>query len=161
MIPHRHRRKLLRYNLHKEQTATEQPQLSARSRNYPRQGFLVAREQDKGHPGVRAPGHWWTRMVMRRTSLTRWPYTRETTCCSGVKQELRPGISQTGRTSSMSLCTYYQVFDDSQLTCSGACYVIMSKAKGWYIVQRDPRGAGNITPDQSKSGWVPAGEWAG
>ncbi|ORX34205.1 hypothetical protein BD324DRAFT_637089 [Kockovaella imperatae] len=39
----------------------------------------------------------------------------------------------------------------------GATYVILSKAKGWYIVQRDPAGMGNITPDQSKSGWVPAG----
>ena len=35
--------------------------------------------------------------------------------------------------------------------------MILSKAKGWYIVQRDPDGLGGITPDQSKSGWVPAG----
>ena len=98
---------------------------------------------------------------MRRMSLTRLLSTREITCCSAVGQELKPGISQTGRMSSMSLCTYNRAFDDPELTCSGACYVIMSKAKGWYIVQRDPRGAGNITPDQSKSGWVPAGEWAG
>ena len=35
----------------------------------------------------------------------------------------------------------------------------MSKAKGWYIVQKDPGGMGKIIPDQSKSGWVPAGMW--
>ncbi|ORY21850.1 hypothetical protein BCR39DRAFT_552741 [Naematelia encephala] len=39
----------------------------------------------------------------------------------------------------------------------GATFVILSKAKGWYIVQKDPVGSGKIVPDQSKSGWVPAG----
>ncbi|GFZ43211.1 hypothetical protein JCM24511_00930 [Saitozyma sp. JCM 24511] len=39
----------------------------------------------------------------------------------------------------------------------GATFVILSKAKGWYIVQKDPDGLGNIVPDQSRSGWVPAG----
>ncbi|CAD6578322.1 MAG: Adaptor for signal transduction [Tremellales sp. Tagirdzhanova-0007] len=40
----------------------------------------------------------------------------------------------------------------------GATFLILSKTtKGWYIVQKDPVGLGNIVPDQSKSGWVPAG----
>jgi len=37
-------------------------------------------------------------------------------------------------------------------------FVILTKAKGWYIVQKDPDGLGNIIPDQAKSGWVPAGK---
>jgi hypothetical protein len=41
---------------------------------------------------------------------------------------------------------------------SGATFVILSKAKGWYIVQKDPDGMGQIVPDQAKSGWVPAGK---
>jgi hypothetical protein len=41
---------------------------------------------------------------------------------------------------------------------SGATFVILSKAKGWYIVQKDPDGMGKIVPDQAKSGWVPAGK---
>lgn len=40
---------------------------------------------------------------------------------------------------------------------SGACFIIMSKVRGWFIVQRDPAGMGNVIPDQTKSGWVPAG----
>lgn len=35
--------------------------------------------------------------------------------------------------------------------------MILSKAKGWYIVQKDPDGMGKIVPDQALSGWVPAG----
>ena len=40
---------------------------------------------------------------------------------------------------------------------SGSTFVILSKAKGWFIVQKDSDGLGDIVPDQSKSGWVPAG----
>lgn len=39
----------------------------------------------------------------------------------------------------------------------GATFVVMSKAKGWWFVQKDPEGAGNIVSDPSKSAWVPAG----
>ncbi|RXK42458.1 hypothetical protein M231_00012 [Tremella mesenterica] len=39
----------------------------------------------------------------------------------------------------------------------GATFVILSKTKGWYIVQKDPEGTGNIIPEHSRSGWVPAG----
>jgi len=35
--------------------------------------------------------------------------------------------------------------------------VILSRAKGWWVVQRDPTGAGLVNPDTSKQGWVPAG----
>lgn len=33
----------------------------------------------------------------------------------------------------------------------------MSKAKGWWFVQKDPEGAGQIVSDPTKSAWVPAG----
>lgn len=42
---------------------------------------------------------------------------------------------------------------------SGAAFVILNKAKGWVIVQRDPYGMGNIVVDQANSGWVPAGAY--
>jgi hypothetical protein len=38
-----------------------------------------------------------------------------------------------------------------------ATFVVISKARGWWIVQRDPEGRGNLIVDQTKSGWVPAG----
>jgi hypothetical protein len=40
-------------------------------------------------------------------------------------------------------------------------FVILSKAKGWYIVQKDPDGLGQIVPDNTRSGWVPAGKLSG
>jgi hypothetical protein len=36
-------------------------------------------------------------------------------------------------------------------------FIIINKAKGWWVVQRDPEGTGNIVTDSLKSGWVPAG----
>lgn len=41
---------------------------------------------------------------------------------------------------------------------SGATFVILNKAKGWYVVQKDPDGLGDIIPETHKTGWVPAGE---
>jgi hypothetical protein len=46
----------------------------------------------------------------------------------------------------------------ARLICRGAVFVILSKANGWYIVQKDPDGLGQIIPDNTKSGWVPAGK---
>ncbi|KAL7423775.1 hypothetical protein Q5752_001359 [Cryptotrichosporon argae] len=39
----------------------------------------------------------------------------------------------------------------------GSTYVVLSKTKGWWIVQKDPDALGKITPDPTQSGWVPAG----
>lgn len=33
----------------------------------------------------------------------------------------------------------------------------MARARGWWVVQRDPSGQGVVDPDTSKQGWVPAG----
>jgi hypothetical protein len=32
-------------------------------------------------------------------------------------------------------------------------FIIFNKAKGWWVVQRDPNGTGDIVTDSSKSGW--------
>lgn len=37
-------------------------------------------------------------------------------------------------------------------------FIIINKAKGWWVVQKDPEGGGNVVTDSLKSGWVPAGE---
>ena len=50
------------------------------------------------------------------------------------------------------------LFQGSKLTShSGAAFVITSKTKGWYIVQKDSEGRGDIIYDQTRQGWVPAG----
>lgn len=40
---------------------------------------------------------------------------------------------------------------------SGDTFVILSRARGWWVVQRDPTGSGILETDTSKQGWVPAG----
>ena len=40
---------------------------------------------------------------------------------------------------------------------SGDTFIILSRARGWWVVQRDPTGNGILDPDTSKQGWVPAG----
>jgi hypothetical protein len=39
----------------------------------------------------------------------------------------------------------------------GDTFVILSRARGWWVVQRDPTGSGIVDADTSKQGWVPAG----
>lgn len=39
----------------------------------------------------------------------------------------------------------------------GDTFVILSRARGWWVVQRDPSGSGILDTDTSKQGWVPAG----
>lgn len=40
---------------------------------------------------------------------------------------------------------------------SGNTFVILSRARGWWVVQQDPTGSGVVDTDTSKQGWVPAG----
>ncbi|KAI0091726.1 hypothetical protein BDY19DRAFT_983959 [Irpex rosettiformis] len=39
----------------------------------------------------------------------------------------------------------------------GDTFIITSRARGWWVVQRDPAGSGLVEPDPTKQGWVPAG----
>ncbi|GJJ11081.1 hypothetical protein Clacol_005312 [Clathrus columnatus] len=39
----------------------------------------------------------------------------------------------------------------------GDTFIILQRARGWWVVQRDPSGSGIVENDPSKQGWVPAG----
>ncbi|KAJ6469794.1 hypothetical protein C8R47DRAFT_1024008 [Mycena vitilis] len=39
----------------------------------------------------------------------------------------------------------------------GDTFIILSRARGWWVVQRDPTGSGIVDADIVKQGWVPAG----
>ncbi|KAI0766906.1 hypothetical protein BD413DRAFT_142824 [Trametes elegans] len=39
----------------------------------------------------------------------------------------------------------------------GDTFIIVSRARGWWVVQRDPAGTGQVEQDVTKQGWVPAG----
>jgi hypothetical protein len=40
---------------------------------------------------------------------------------------------------------------------SGDAFVIILRARGWWVVQRDPQGTGIVDSDTTQQGWVPAG----
>ncbi|KAI0367034.1 hypothetical protein BV20DRAFT_1055190 [Pilatotrama ljubarskyi] len=39
----------------------------------------------------------------------------------------------------------------------GDTFIIVSRARGWWVVQRDPAGTGQVEQDPARQGWVPAG----
>ena len=47
--------------------------------------------------------------------------------------------------------------DELLVVIRGDTFVIISRARGWWVVQRDPTGSGAVDSDTSKQGWVPAG----
>lgn len=36
-------------------------------------------------------------------------------------------------------------------------FVVLNKAKGWWVVQRDLTASGDVALDETKTGWVPSG----
>ncbi|KAG5647907.1 hypothetical protein DXG03_007831 [Asterophora parasitica] len=55
----------------------------------------------------------------------------------------------------VAIYPYMAEQDDEFDVVVGDTFVILSRARGWWIVQRDPTGSGIVEPD--KQGWVPAG----
>ncbi|KAG6891264.1 hypothetical protein C0995_008516 [Termitomyces sp. Mi166 len=55
----------------------------------------------------------------------------------------------------VAIYPYMAEQDDEFDVVVGDTFVIVSRARGWWIVQRDPTGSGVVEPD--KQGWVPAG----
>jgi hypothetical protein len=60
-------------------------------------------------------------------------------------------------TYAISIYPYIADRNDEFDVAVGATFVVMSKARGWWFVQKDPEGRGNIVSDQMRSAWVPAG----
>ena len=56
----------------------------------------------------------------------------------------------------LCMCPYFCLSMDLTMN-SGDTFVIISRKRGWWAVQRDPAGAGVVDSDTSKQGWVPAG----
>ncbi|WWD18066.1 hypothetical protein CI109_102513 [Kwoniella shandongensis] len=58
-------------------------------------------------------------------------------------------------TYAVAIYPYIADREDEFNVAVGSTYIILSKAKGWYVVQKDPDGLGSMV--DSSSGWVPAG----
>ncbi|KDR80577.1 hypothetical protein GALMADRAFT_222174 [Galerina marginata CBS 339.88] len=68
-----------------------------------------------------------------------------------------PPASSTGVSYAVAIYPYMAEQDDEFDVVVGDTFVILSRARGWWVVQRDPTGSGVVDTDIVKQGWVPAG----
>ncbi|CAL1714792.1 unnamed protein product [Somion occarium] len=71
-----------------------------------------------------------------------------------VAREIPPS---TGVSYAVAIYPYMAEQEDEFDVVVGDTFIILSRARGWWVVQRDPAGSGLVEPDMSKQGWVPAG----
>ncbi|KAF7430523.1 Adaptor for signal transduction [Pleurotus ostreatus] len=65
--------------------------------------------------------------------------------------------ASTGISYAVAIYPYMAEQDDEFDVVVGDTFVILSRARGWWVVQRDPTGSGIVDTEISKQGWVPAG----
>ncbi|KAH6915837.1 protein kinase regulator [Coprinopsis sp. MPI-PUGE-AT-0042] len=65
--------------------------------------------------------------------------------------------SANGISYAVAIYPYMAEQDDEFDVIVGDTFIILSRAKGWWVVQRDPNGTGIVDTDIVKQGWVPAG----
>jgi hypothetical protein len=66
-------------------------------------------------------------------------------------------VASSGVSYAVAIYPYMAEQDDEFDVVVGDTFVILSRARGWWVVQRDPTGSGVVDTDTSKQGWVPAG----
>ncbi|KAF8557760.1 hypothetical protein OG21DRAFT_1406577 [Imleria badia] len=71
-----------------------------------------------------------------------------------TKREIPPSM---GVSYAVAIYPYMAEQEDEFDVVVGDTFVILSRARGWWVVQRDPSGSGVVDTDTSKQGWVPAG----
>ncbi|KAI0080129.1 hypothetical protein K474DRAFT_344864 [Panus rudis PR-1116 ss-1] len=72
-----------------------------------------------------------------------------------VAREIPP--STDGVSYAVAIYPYMAEQEDEFDVVVGDTFIILSRARGWWVVQRDPAGTGQVEPDVTKQGWVPAG----
>ncbi|KAH7911047.1 hypothetical protein BJ138DRAFT_1151558 [Hygrophoropsis aurantiaca] len=72
-----------------------------------------------------------------------------------TRREMPPPMA--GVSYAVAIYPYMAEQDDEFDVVVGDTFVILSRARGWWVVQRDPTGSGIVDTDTSKQGWVPAG----
>ncbi|KAF7289515.1 hypothetical protein HMN09_01345600 [Mycena chlorophos] len=68
-----------------------------------------------------------------------------------------PPLSTTGLSYAVAIYPYMAEQEDEFDVVVGDTFIILSRARGWWVVQRDPTGSGVVDTDVAKQGWVPAG----
>ncbi|KAF5352885.1 hypothetical protein D9757_012097 [Collybiopsis confluens] len=66
-------------------------------------------------------------------------------------------VASAGVSYAVAIYPYMAEQEDEFDVVVGDTFIILSRAKGWWVVQRDPNGTGLVDTDLAKQGWVPAG----
>lgn len=95
--------------------------------------------------------------LVGHTSTLEVPKTRTTSTADAdtARREMPPPMS--GVSYAVAIYPYMAEQEDEFDVVVGDTFVILSRARGWWVVQRDPTGSGVVDTDTSKQGWVPAG----
>ncbi|KAF5373351.1 hypothetical protein D9615_007469 [Tricholomella constricta] len=89
------------------------------------------------------------------TEKVRTPDPAEQPLASASTSAREVPVSTNSVSYAVAIYPYMAEQDDEFDVVVGDTFVIVSRARGWWIVQRDPTGSGIVEPD--KQGWVPAG----
>jgi len=85
------------------------------------------------------------------------PNDNTATVNGGFSAREIPTASANGVSYAVAIYPYMAEQDDEFDVVVGDTFVILSRARGWWVVQRDPTGSGIVDTDIVKQGWVPAG----
>jgi protein STE50 len=66
-------------------------------------------------------------------------------------------VASAGVSYAVAIYPYMAEQEDEFDVVVGDTFIILSRARGWWVVQRDPNGTGLVDTDLAKQGWVPAG----
>ncbi|EPQ56437.1 hypothetical protein GLOTRDRAFT_59689 [Gloeophyllum trabeum ATCC 11539] len=76
---------------------------------------------------------------------------------SGIISTRENMVASSSVSYAVAIYPYMAEQEDEFDVVVGDTFIILSRARGWWVVQRDPAGTGVVEPDTSKQGWVPAG----
>ncbi|KAJ7866536.1 hypothetical protein B0H13DRAFT_1636642, partial [Mycena leptocephala] len=82
--------------------------------------------------------------------------TNSSDATPATAQEM-PLVSTWEASYAVAIFPYMAEQDDEVDIAVGDTFVILSRARGWWVVQRDPTGSGIVDRDGTKQAWAPAG----
>ncbi|KAJ7355669.1 hypothetical protein DFH08DRAFT_922665 [Mycena albidolilacea] len=120
-------------------------------------------ERSTDDPMGSAAHHLSTSTTMTGTTAVASNHGHESLKRSNDPSDVTPNTSREMPTSSsevsyaVAIYPYMAEQEDEFDVVVGDTFIILSRARGWWVVQRDPTGSGIVDTDVVKQGWVPAG----
>ncbi|KAL0580457.1 hypothetical protein V5O48_001527 [Marasmius crinis-equi] len=119
----------------------------------------VENQPQMGIPGTHLPSSSPIPPIHTPSSLSHTastPLTSSTGVSASSTREI-PSSSPGSISYAIAIYPYMAEQADEFDVVVGDTFIILSRARGWWVVQRDPKGTGVVEADISRQGWVPAG----